>query len=58
MQALAIAMTDKVKLCQQLDIDIDESDWPVMGIPDAILADRGELLGVEIESLEQSFLFG
>ncbi len=55
MQALAIAMTDKVKLCQQLDIDIDESDWPVMGIPDAILADRGELLGCQIESLEQSF---
>ncbi len=55
MQTLSMAMTDKIKLCQQFGIEIDESDWPVTGIPDAILADRGELLGCQIESLEKSF---
>lgn len=55
MQALSMAMTDKIKLCKQFGIEIDESDWPIIGIPDAILADRGELLGCQIESLEKSF---
>lgn len=55
MQTLSVAMTDKIKLCKQFGIEIDESDWPVKGIPDAILADRGELLGCQIESLEKSF---
>ncbi len=55
MQALAMAMTDKVVYCQQYGFDIEEADWPVTGLPDAILADRGELLGHQIESLESSF---
>jgi transposase InsO family protein len=55
MQALAMAMTDKVAYCQQYGFDIEEADWPVIGLPDAILADRGELLGHQIESLESSF---
>lgn len=55
MQALAMAMTNKVAYCQQYGFDIEEADWPVTGLPDAILADRGELLGYQIESLESSF---
>ncbi|TRW94405.1 transposase family protein [Candidatus Methylobacter oryzae] len=55
MQALAMAMTDKVKYCKQYGIDIEESDWPVIGLADVILADRGELLGHQIESLERNF---
>jgi transposase InsO family protein len=55
MQALAMAMTDKVKYCKQYGIDIEEADWPVIGLADAILADRGELLGHQIESLERNF---
>jgi len=55
MQALAMAMTDKVKYCKQYGIDIEESDWPVIGLADVILADRGELLGYQIESLERNF---
>ncbi|WP_027720827.1 Mu transposase C-terminal domain-containing protein [Maridesulfovibrio zosterae] len=56
MQALAIAMTDKVELCKQLGFeDITYEQWPVVGLPNAILADRGELLGHQIESLESSF---
>jgi transposase InsO family protein len=55
MQALAMAMTDKVAYCRQYGFDIEEADWPATGLPDAILADRGELLGHQIESLESSF---
>lgn len=54
-QALQNAMTDKVALCQQYNIEIEAGDWPAIGLPDAILADRGELLGNQIESLEKSF---
>ncbi|WP_432734475.1 transposase [Maridesulfovibrio sp. FT414] len=56
MQALATAMTDKVQLCKQYGFgDITYEDWPIVGVPNAILADRGELLGHQIESLERSF---
>ena len=55
MLALVNAMTDKVQLCQSYGYNIEPEDWPSIGIPDAILADRGELLGYQIESLEQAF---
>jgi hypothetical protein len=55
MQALVMSMTDKVQICKDLGFDIESSQWPVAGLPDAILADRGELLGYQIESLEKSF---
>lgn len=54
-QALTMAMTDKVQLCSEYGVDIREEDWPTVGLPNAILADRGELLGHQIESLESSF---
>ncbi len=55
MQALGIAMTDKVEYCKQFGIEIRHEDWPITGLPDAILADRGELLGHQIEALERNF---
>lgn len=55
MQALTHALTDKVAYCKKYGFDIEYDDWPVTGLPDAILADRGELLGHQIESLERSF---
>ena len=54
-QALNMAMTDKVQYCAQYDIQIQSEDWPAVGLPDAILADRGELLGHSIEALEKTF---
>lgn len=54
-QALNMAMTDKVEYCQQFGISIKSEDWPSIGLPDAILADRGELLGYQIEALEKTF---
>ncbi len=55
MQALQVAMTDKVAFCHQFNFDISSEEWPAIGLPDAILADRGELLGYQIENLEKSF---
>lgn len=55
MLALINAMTDKAHLCQSYGYDIEPEDWPSTGLPDAILADRGELLGHQIEYLEQAF---
>ena len=55
MQALSMAMTDKIEVCKKYGFEIEEKAWPVVGLPDAILADRGELLGHQIESLENSF---
>lgn len=54
-QALKMAVTDKQEYCEQYGINITADDWPCIGLPDAILADRGELLGHQIETLEKSF---
>jgi len=54
-QALTTAMTDKVSLCAEFGLDITSEQWPTVGLPGAILADRGELLGHQIESLESNF---
>jgi transposase InsO family protein len=55
MQALFMAVTDKTDYCKELGFDIESDDWPSVGLPDAILADRGELLGYQIENLESNF---
>lgn len=55
-QSLHIAMTEKTQLLSSLGIGYQELDWPTSGLPEAILADRGELLGHQIEGLESSFL--
>lgn len=55
MQALTMAMSDKVTYCERYGFKITPEQWPVAGLPDAILADRGELLGHQIEALERSF---
>lgn len=54
MFALANTLFDKVKYCARYKIDIASEDWPVLGKPEAILADRGELLGKTIEILSES----
>lgn len=35
---------NKVAFCQQYGIRIDKEDWPVEGLPERIMGDRGELL--------------
>lgn len=41
---------DKVEYCKRYGIDIAEEDWPVYGIPQIILADRGEAIGGAVEN--------
>lgn len=53
-QALHVALTDKSNFFKDLEIETDNFTWPLAGLPDAILADRGELLGHQIEGLESS----
>jgi len=55
MSALTTSMSDKIELCAHYDLEITQEQWPTVGIPNAILADRGELLGHQIESLEKAF---
>ena len=43
--ALANAFCDKVAFCRQYDVIIQYEDWPSIGIPATLTADRGELLG-------------
>ena len=54
-QALKTAVCDKTEICKKFGIDISTEDWPCVGLPDSILADRGELLSSQIETLEKSF---
>ncbi|MBW4419913.1 MAG: DDE-type integrase/transposase/recombinase [Myxacorys californica WJT36-NPBG1] len=49
MMALVNAATDKVRFCKEYGIEITEEDWLCHHLPDAILGDRGELLGMPIE---------
>ena len=54
-QAIKTAVSDKTDICKNFGIDISPEDWPCIGLPESILADRGELLGSQIETLEKSF---
>lgn len=54
-QAIKTAVCDKTDICKKFGIDIDPEDWPCIGLPESILADRGELLGSQIETLEKNF---
>ena len=55
MQAFKNATIDKTEICKKFDIEISSEDWPCIGLPEAILADRGELLGSQVETLEKNF---
>lgn len=54
--AMAIMNTciDKVSYCKEFDIDITHEQWPIQGLPQTIIADRGELEGIKIENLINS----
>lgn len=54
MMALYNAITDKVALCNQYGITIEEDEWPVKGLPTQVIADRGELEGYSVSNLINS----
>jgi hypothetical protein len=51
MQALENAASHKVAFCQEYGVEIAEEDWPSCHLPEAILADRGELEGYNADNL-------
>lgn len=53
--ALANAFCDKVEYCRRYGIEISASDWPSIGIPASITADRGEMLGKHGDILVNRF---
>ncbi|HBC92366.1 MAG TPA: hypothetical protein DCZ10_05555 [Pelotomaculum sp.] len=50
MVAMANATMDKVSFCAEVGIEIFEQDWPCHYLPETILADRGELEGVNADN--------
>jgi hypothetical protein len=48
MMALTNMVTSKVEYCRQYDIEIEPEEWPSHHAPRAILADRGELLSIDL----------
>ncbi|NOU51290.1 transposase [Pseudoalteromonas sp. JBTF-M23] len=54
-QAIHMATTDKSDYCRQFGFDVTPQQWPCIGLPSALLADRGELMGHQIECLEKGF---
>lgn len=55
MIAIANAFSDKVRFCQKYGIDIDPSQWPSLGIPEGIMADRAELMYRQADALVNRF---
>ncbi|HEV2800970.1 MAG TPA: hypothetical protein VGW12_10760 [Pyrinomonadaceae bacterium] len=51
MLALDVVMMDKVLFCAEYGIEIDPSEWPIQGWPQAICADRGEFEGYDATNL-------
>ncbi|GAB6553220.1 Mu transposase C-terminal domain-containing protein [Bacillus mobilis] len=51
MMALANVVTNKVEFCEKYDIKITKEEWDCHHLPNAILADRGELEGKSVETL-------
>jgi hypothetical protein len=55
MEALSSAMVDKVAYCEDFGIEITEEQWPMVGLPESIIGDRGEILSRHIEVLSKAF---
>ena len=55
MEALGNAMANKVDYCAAHDIDITSDLWPMQGLPEHIIGDKGEILGRHVEVLSKAF---
>lgn len=49
--AIANCAMDKVDFCRQFEINIPQDEWPIKGLPEAMISDRGELIGKPVETL-------
>ena len=55
MQTVSVACNSKASLCKEFDIEISDEEWPSIGLPSAILADRGEMLSEQAETLVNGY---
>ncbi|MBF4354780.1 transposase, partial [Vibrio anguillarum] len=55
MEALSASMADKVEYCAQFDIEITPDMWPMQGLPENLIGDKGEILGRHVEVLSKAF---
>lgn len=55
MIALGNAFSDKTAYCQEYGVNITLEDWPTVGIPAGLMADRGELLYRQADVLVNKF---
>lgn len=55
MGALVNAACDKVSYCKQFDIEITEDMWPTVGLSEALIGDRGEMLSRHVEVMSKAF---
>lgn len=51
MKALISSFSSKISVCEKYGISITDDQWPCMGIPDVVLADRGELMSHQVDYL-------
>lgn len=50
-QALANAFSSKIEYCQQFGIEISEDDWPCSHLPQRLICDNGEMIGLKPQEL-------
>lgn len=55
MMCIANCLENKVDVCSRFGISIEFEDWPAIGLPTAILADKGELLTHQSDSLVNKY---
>jgi hypothetical protein len=55
MQAFINACVEKTDICKSVGLNISTEEWPCIGLPDVVLADRGELMSNQLESLISTF---
>lgn len=55
MVALDNVVTDKVQFCAEYEIPISHEDWPCKGLPRCLLADRGEFISYNADTLVNAF---
>lgn len=55
MVALGNAFSDKTAYCREYGVNIRTEDWPSVGVPAGIMADRGELLYKQADVLVNRF---
>lgn len=51
MKALISSFGDKVEVCKKFGVEINTVQWPCIGLPDVVLADRGELMSHQVSYL-------